>query len=59
MTNRRNRPPNRWGCKPIEDVCLAHDSPLDCPHGCDQVKPHRCKFKDEQAEFAKRKEPAA
>ena len=44
MGNRRNRPPNRWGCKPVEDVCVQHDSPLICPHGCQKVKQHKCKF---------------
>lgn len=43
MSDRRNRPPNRWGCKPTEDVCVAHDLPLDCRHGCRCVAPHACK----------------
>lgn len=37
MSDRRNRPPNRWGCKPTEDVCVEHDSPLICRHGCDEM----------------------
>ena len=43
MSDRRNRPPNRWGCKPTEDVCVEHDEPLICRHGCTQVKHHGCK----------------
>jgi hypothetical protein len=43
MSDRRNRPCNRWGCKPTEDVCVEHDQPLVCPHGCEEVKPHKCK----------------
>ena len=31
---RRKRPSNRAGCKPIEDVCVEHDMPLVCRHGC-------------------------
>ena len=40
MSSRRNRPPNRWGCKPDEDVCVMHDLPLECRHGCKHAKPH-------------------
>lgn len=43
MSDRRNRPPNRWGCKPIEDVCVQHDEPLICRHGCGCVERHVCK----------------
>ena len=43
MSERRYRPPNRWGCKPDEDVCVQHDMPLDCRHGCMYAKPHSCK----------------
>lgn len=32
--SRRNKPPNRWGCKPDHDVCVAHDLPLMFKHGC-------------------------
>lgn len=40
MSNRRNRPPNRYGCKPDGDVCVAHDMPKINRHGCEkQVKP--------------------
>ena len=42
MSNRRNRPPNRWGCKPDGDVCVQHDMPLECPHGCKYVNKHYC-----------------
>lgn len=37
------RKPNRWGCVPSEDVCLAHSEPLVCRHGCSEAKPHQCK----------------
>ncbi|HET7158008.1 MAG TPA: hypothetical protein VFI62_03370 [Burkholderiales bacterium] len=47
MSDRRNRPPNRWGCKPDGDVCVEHDTPLICPHGCDTVKHHKCKATEE------------
>jgi hypothetical protein len=43
MSDRRNRPPNRWGCKPVEDVCVQHDRPLVCRHGCEKMAPHQCK----------------
>lgn len=43
MSDRRNRPPNRWGCKPTEDVCVEHDLPLECRHGCRCCQPHSCK----------------
>jgi hypothetical protein len=42
MADRRKKPPNRWGCKPVEDVCVEHDAPLDCKHGCDHAKEHEC-----------------
>jgi hypothetical protein len=42
MSNRRNRPPNRWGCKPDGDVCVMHDEPLICRHGCTQAYIHTC-----------------
>jgi len=41
-----SRKPNKWGCIPSEDVCLAHDEPLECPHGCSEAKEHKCKFKE-------------
>lgn len=48
--SRRNKPANRFGCKPEGDVCVAHDSPLVCPHGCDSAEPHKCSH--EEPEFA-------
>lgn len=47
MNDRRNKPPNRWGCKPTEDVCVEHDMPLDCPHGCCKAAHHKCQFKQQ------------
>ena len=41
-----SRKPNRWGCMPSEDVCLEHDEPLECPHGCSEAKPHKCELKE-------------
>src|SRR3990172_3555488 len=43
MSERRYRPPNRWGFKPDEDVCVQHDLPLECRHGCKYVLSHKCK----------------
>jgi len=37
------RKPNRYGCIPCEDVCLKHDEPLICKHGCSLVGGHFCK----------------
>lgn len=34
----READPNEHGCKPFEDVCLAHDEPLTNEHGCEQQK---------------------
>jgi hypothetical protein len=42
MSNRRNRRPNRWGCKPTDDVCVEHDAALVCRHGCDAAAIHEC-----------------
>jgi hypothetical protein len=42
MSNRRNRPPNRWGCKPDGDVCVLHCLPLECRHGCPKAIEHKC-----------------
>lgn len=48
ITNRRRKAPtNRWGCKPSEDVCLQHCMPLMCRHGCEDVKTHKCKEREE------------
>ena len=42
-TTRQPRPPrNRHGCKPDNDVCIAHDQPLECRHGCRDAEPHDC-----------------
>ena len=48
MSERRYRPPNRWGCKPDEDVCVQHDLPLECRHGCKHALSHRCKDRADQ-----------
>ncbi len=42
MSDRRNRPVNKTGCKPTEDVCVEHDRPLVCRHGCDEADVHPC-----------------
>jgi hypothetical protein len=47
VMNRRNRPTNRWGCKPTEDVCVEHDEPLLCRHGCAESKGHECKERND------------
>lgn len=41
--------PNKKGCIPCEDVCLMHESPLICKHGCEEAINHACK---ELEEFA-------
>lgn len=33
---------NRWGCCPRGDVCVAHDQPRACRHGCMQAADHQC-----------------
>lgn len=48
MSDRRARPTNRWGCKPTGDVCVEHDEPLICRHGCSEARPHKCKGLDDQ-----------
>ena len=30
----------------MEDVCMEHDQPLACNHGCEDALPHKCKFKE-------------
>lgn len=40
MSNRRKRPVNQYGCKPDEDVCVQHDEPLVCEHGCTMARKH-------------------
>ncbi len=43
---RRKKPANkRTGCKPHDDVCLAHDLPLVCSHGCEEAASHACEAK--------------
>jgi hypothetical protein len=37
---RRRDPVNDVGCKPVEDVCVEHDEPLVCEHGCSMASPH-------------------
>lgn len=37
---RRRKPSNRHGCKPCEDVCVEHDMPLVCKHGCCESGEH-------------------
>ncbi|MEK6883627.1 MAG: hypothetical protein AABY22_28625 [Nanoarchaeota archaeon] len=37
------RKPNQKGCIPTEDVCMQHEEPLICRHGCTQAKKHKCK----------------
>lgn len=50
MTNRRNKPVNKVGCKPAEDVCVQHDEPLICRHGCTQASKHYCSEQTEEEE---------
>jgi len=40
------RKPNRFGCVITEDVCIMHDSPLACKHGCVHAIKHECKELD-------------
>jgi hypothetical protein len=44
--SRRNKPANRFGCKPDQDVCVKHDRPLECRHGCLEAAPHVCKDRE-------------
>ena len=48
--SRRNRPPNSFGCKPDEDVCVAHDLPLECRQGCQNAAPHDCADREQRQE---------
>jgi hypothetical protein len=34
--------PNKCGCRVSQDVCIIHDEPLVCEHGCEQARPHKC-----------------
>lgn len=36
------RKPNKKGCVPTEDVCMQHESPLICRHGCEEAIKHKC-----------------
>lgn len=42
---RRRDPQNKYGCKPIEDVCVEHDEPLLCEHGCESSVLHYCEVR--------------
>lgn len=33
---------NKVGCRVSEDVCIVHDEPLICRHGCSEAKDHKC-----------------
>jgi hypothetical protein len=35
--------PNKKGCIPTGDVCMRHEEPLICIHGCTQAVSHKCK----------------
>ena len=35
--------PNKKGCIPMEDVCMKHEEPLVCKHGCTKALKHKCK----------------
>ena len=41
------RKPNKKGCIPSEDVCIEHDQPLTCRHGCGEAIKHNCKYLEE------------
>lgn len=49
-----SRKPNRTGCMPSEDVCMAHHMPLECRHGCSKALPHKCKDREWQDEVLKK-----
>jgi hypothetical protein len=34
---------NKYGCRKSGDVCMVHQEPLICPHGCTKAIPHKCK----------------
>ena len=40
--------PNKYGCRKDDDVCMVHEEPLVCPHGCTQQVVD-CKCKDRKA----------
>lgn len=55
--NRKQRKPNIVGCWPDGDVCIQHDAPLVCPHGCKHVIPHKCvEKKIKQCEWKENRE---
>ena len=33
---------NKHGCSPTEDVCMEHERPLECRHGCSECGQHKC-----------------
>lgn len=35
--------PNKHGCRVSGDVCIIHDQPLFCKHGCEDVIHHKCR----------------
>lgn len=41
---------NKYGCKRSQDVCLVHDSPLVCIHGCSDAIKHGCEVAVEEYE---------
>ena len=48
--------PNKHGCRVSGDVCMIHESPLICKHGCEDVLPHSgCKDYDEWLKDIKEK----
>lgn len=58
MSDRQYKPTNRWGCMPTEDVCVQHDMPLECRHGCGLARSHNCLAKaarKQEAQEAKEK----
>jgi hypothetical protein len=46
--------PNKYGCRKNEDVCMVHEEPLVCPHGCtQQVVSCNCKERKQYLEWQK------
>lgn len=40
--------PNKYGCRKDDDVCIVHDEPLVCGHGCSQQEVNcNCKERKE------------
>jgi len=49
--------PNKYGCRKDDDVCIVHDEPLVCNHGCtQQVVSCNCKERKEYLEWQKKGE---